>query len=89
MTSYGGYRVRDPIEGGSETRWWLDAVKESLVGCFANDLEDDLAAVREVITSPWSNGHMERQITRLKLIKRRMYEPAELDLLKARLIVAT
>jgi hypothetical protein len=89
VTSRGRHGLFDPIEGGRETRCWLDAAEESLVRCFANDVGDDLAVVRNAITSWCSDGQMEGQITRLKLIKRRMYEPAKFDLLKARLIVAT
>ncbi len=63
---------------------WLDTAKGSLVSSFANGVERDIAAVRNAIVSPWSNG----QITRLKLIKRQMYGRAKLDLLQARLIGA-
>ncbi|NRC57234.1 transposase [Mesorhizobium sediminum] len=41
------------------------------------------------MSSPWSNGQTEGQITRLKLIKRQMYGRANIDLLQARLIGAT
>ena len=67
---------------------WLKAAKSSLVGSFANGVEKDIAAVRNAIVSPWSNGQTEGQITRLKLIKRQMYGRAKLDLLQARLIGA-
>jgi transposase len=40
------------------------------------------------ITTAWSNGQTEGQITRLKLIKREMYGRAKLDLLEARLVGA-
>lgn len=68
---------------------WLEAAKDSLVGSFADGVEKDLDAVRNAIISPWSNGQMEGQITRLKLIKRKMYGRAKLDLLQARLIGAS
>lgn len=67
---------------------WLQSAKGSLVNSFANGVERDLAAVRNAILSPWSNGQTEGQITRLKLIKRQMYGRAKLDLLEARLIGA-
>lgn len=44
------------------------------------------AAVRAAITSPWSNGQTEDQITRLKLLERQMYGRGKIDLLQARLI---
>jgi transposase len=40
------------------------------------------------ITSPWSNGQTEGQITKLKLVKRQMYGRGKIDLLQARLIGA-
>ncbi|MBJ3786981.1 ISL3 family transposase [Devosia sediminis] len=67
---------------------WLQAAKLSLVSSFANGVGKDLAAVRNAIVSPWSNGQTEGQITRLKLVKRQMYGRAKLDLLQARLIGA-
>jgi transposase len=68
---------------------WLDGAKASLVGPFANGVQKDIAAVRNAIISPWSNGQTEGQITKLKLIKRQMYGRAKIDLLQARLIGAT
>ena len=37
---------------------------------------------------PWSNGQVEAQITKLRLVRRQMYGRAKLDLLQARLIGA-
>ena len=49
----------------------------------------DNNAVRAAITSGWSNGQTEGQITKLKLVKRQMYGRGKLDLLQARLIGST
>ena len=68
---------------------WLERAKASLVNSFANGVEKDIAAVRNAIISPWSNGQTEGQLTKLKLIKRQMYGRAKIDLLQARLIGAT
>lgn len=68
---------------------WLEGAKSSVVGSFASGVEKDLAAVRNAIISPWSNGQAGGQITKLKLIKRQMYGRAKIDLLQARLIGAT
>jgi len=46
------------------------------------------AAVRAAITSAWSNGQTEGQITRLKLVRRQMYGRGKINLLQARLIGA-
>jgi transposase len=67
---------------------WLLAAKNSLIGSFARGIARDVDAVRAAITLPWSNGQVEGQIPKLKLIKRQMYGRAKIDLLQARLIGA-
>ncbi|HTN62063.1 MAG TPA: transposase [Devosia sp.] len=61
----------------------------SLITSFARGITNDKRAIRAAITQPWSNGQVEGQITKLKLIKRQMYGRARLELLQARLIGAT
>jgi transposase len=46
-------------------------------------LKDD-AAIQAALTTDWSNGPVEGQVNRLKMIKRQMYGRAGMDLLKAR-----
>ena len=58
------------------------------VETFAAGLEQDGAAVRAALTTPWSNGQTEGRITRLKLLKRQMYRRAGLDLLRRRMLLA-
>lgn len=53
---------------------------------FAQGLRRDDAAVRLAMSVPWSQGQVEGQITRLKLLKRSMYGRAKLDLLRRRLV---
>jgi transposase len=67
---------------------WLEQARSSLVAPFANGIVKDRAAVSAAITSPWSNGQTEGQITKLKLVKRQMYGRGKLDLLQARVIGA-
>ena len=67
---------------------WLERAQKSLVASFANGVTQDEAAVREAMTSKWSNGQTEGQITRLKLVKRQMYGCGHIDLLQARLVGA-
>jgi transposase len=65
-----------------------DAVKsgiDTLKG-FANGIQQDLAAVMNALSLPWSNGQTEGQVNRLKLIKRQMYGRANFDLLRKRVI---
>src|SRR3954470_14557698 len=54
----------------------------------AAGLEQDGAAIRAALTTPWSSGQAEGQITRLKLIKRQMYGRASFDLLRRRVLLA-
>ena len=68
---------------------WLAQTRSSLVNSFANGIIKDKAAVRAAITSPWSNGQTEGQITKLKLVKRQMYGRGKLNLLQARVIGAS
>jgi transposase len=44
--------------------------------------------VRAALTTSWSNGQTEGQITRLKLIKRSMYGRASPNLLRRRVLLA-
>jgi transposase len=67
---------------------WLDRARTSLVASFANGVIKDKAAVSAAITSSWSNGQTEGQITKLKLVKRQMYGRGKIDLLQARVIGA-
>lgn len=55
---------------------------------FAQGLTTDYAAVRAALVLPWSNGQVEGQINRLKLIKRQMYGRANFDLLRSRFLYA-
>lgn len=68
---------------------WLERARSSLVDAFARGVTKDQAAVSAAITSPWSNGQTEGQITKLKLVKRQMYGRGKIDLLQARVIGAT
>lgn len=53
---------------------------------FANGLLKDFDAIIAVCTSPWSNGQVEGQVNRLKLIKRQIYGRANFDLLRFRVL---
>jgi transposase len=65
---------------------WIANARTSLVSSLATGVLKDRAAVRAAITQPWSNGQIEAQITKLKLVKRQMYGRAKIDLLEARLL---
>jgi transposase len=53
---------------------------------FASRLLRDRHAVMAALEMPWSNGQVEGQVHRLKLIKRQMYGRASFDLLKLRVL---
>jgi len=63
---------------------WIADARDSLFAPFTNGILKDKAAVSATITEPWSNGQVEGQINKLKLVKRQMYGRAKLDLLQAR-----
>lgn len=67
---------------------WLEAAAETDLGGFVTGLRQDEAAVRAAIVEPWSNGSVEGQVNRLKLIKRSMYGRAGFDLLRQRVLHA-
>ena len=52
-------------------------------------LERDQAAVVAALSLPYSNGQVEGQVNRLKLIKRRMYGRAKFDVLRHRVLART
>ena len=47
----------------------------------AKGIQHERAAVQNALTLPYSNGEVEGQITKLKLLKRQSYGRAKLDLL--------
>jgi transposase len=51
-------------------------------------LRADMAAAQAAATLPWSQGPIEGQINRLKMLKRQMYGWARLDLLAQRFLLA-
>jgi transposase len=53
---------------------------------FAKTIRQDLEAVRNAVSEPWSNGQTEGQINKLKTLKRAMYGRAGVDLLRARMM---
>ena len=85
----GGKLGPDAALAGLEA-WLADARASGIraVETFAAGLEQDGAAVRAALTTSWSNGQTEGQVTRLKLLKRQMYGRAGLDLLRRRALIS-
>ena len=69
--------------------WLADAHASGLASfdSFARGVEADRAAVEAALSLPWSTGPVEGHVHRVKLLKRRGYGRAKLDLLR-RLILA-
>ena len=53
---------------------------------FVRTLKQDIEAVEAAVSQPWSNGPVEGQIHRLKMLKRQMYGRGGTELLRARLL---
>jgi transposase len=67
---------------------WLTRAVEGPLASFARGLRRDEAAVRAALTEAWSNGQVEGQVHRLKLVKRTMYGRASFALLRRRVLAA-
>jgi transposase len=68
---------------------WLAAAKRCGIHAmrrFAGKIRQDIDAVRNAISEPWSNGQVEGQINKLKTLKRAMYGRASVELLRARMM---
>ena len=64
---------------------WLDQARRTAlpeIGHFCEGLRRDEKAVNAAVALPWSNGQVEGQIHRLKLVKRQMYGRAKFNLLR-------
>lgn len=68
--------------------WLCSAVRSKLKEfvSFARGLSENYQAVKNALCYEWSNGQLEGQVNRLKLIKRMMYGRAKFDLLRARVL---
>ena len=74
---------------GEQLDAWLGAVQASHLKAFQSfvtGVQQDKEAVLAGLTLPWSNGPLEGNVNRLKLIKRSMYGRTEFDLLKFRVL---
>lgn len=70
---------------------WLKDMQDSNVTeleAFASGLRQDRDAVEAALRMEWSNGQVEGQVNRLKVIKRQMYGRGNFDLLRYRVLHA-
>lgn len=78
------------VRDRDEAAWipWLESANSTALASFARHLSKDQDAVLAALRLPWSNGQVEGQVHRLKLIKRQMYGRAKFDLLRLRVLSA-
>lgn len=87
------HKFRDMMENkqGHLLPEWVSEVEQSSVRelkGFAKGLLNDYDAVKNALTLPWSNGQVEGQINKLKIVKRQMYGRASFNLLRKLLILS-
>ena len=68
--------------------WLEEAVRNGVseLRTFATGIKRDQAAIQAALTYEWSQGQVEGQINRLKLLKRQSYGRASFDLLRHRVL---
>ena len=74
---------------GEQLDAWLKEVETCHLEAFESfvtGVQQDKDAVFAGLSLPWSNGPLEGNVNRLKLLKRSMYGRAEIDLLKLRVL---
>ena len=79
--------VRERLESNFDG--WMEAGQESgikEVENFVKGIKQDRAAVKAALKFEWSQGQVEGQVNRLKMLKRQMYGRAKFDLLRARVL---
>ena len=76
--------VKDQV--ASTLDGWLQQAETSALASFAAGLRRDEDALRAALTEPWSNGQVEGQVNRLKVIKREMYGRAGFEVLRCRVL---
>ena len=84
-------RFRGLLRGGTAEgldAWLIDARASGIYAMqrFTKTIRQDLEAVRNAMSEPWSNGQTEGQINKLKTLKRAMYGRAGVELLRARMM---
>lgn len=80
------------LKNGSEKEYedWKEKVRQTETAQemknFVIRLEKDDSAIKGAVRTEWSNGQVEGQVNRLKLIKRQMYGRANFEVLKAKVL---
>lgn len=77
--------------GAGKLRQWINESMQcgiSEMNSFAKGLLSDYDAIENALSLHWSNGPVEGNVNRLKMIKRQMYGRAGFELLKKRVLFA-
>src|SRR4030095_7405403 len=67
--------TRTPIRTVTALHRWMDRARATgiaLIQNFESQLQRDIQAVEAAVTERWSNGPVEGQVNRLKMLKRQM-----------------
>jgi transposase len=75
---------------GENLPQWIDTARTAAlpgIASFARGLEQDLDAVTNGLTMPWSSGPVEGRVNHIKMIKRQMFGRAGLPLLRKRVLL--
>lgn len=93
LAEFAGLVRASPLQtaSGDLNRWMAEAESSDLPEflTFVTKLHQDRDAVVAGLTLPWSQGRIEGQVTRVKLIKRSMYGRAKFDLLRQRILYSS
>ncbi len=86
-----GQKFRAMIRERLETNfddWMQEGQKSGIkeLENFVKGIKQDRAAVKSALKFEWSQGQVEGQVNRLKMLKRQMYGRAKFDLLRARVL---
>jgi transposase len=79
-------RGRDVTAISAWTKRAMQSTSTKAMNGFAHSLIRNWPEVKAAVELPWSNGRTEGHVNRLKLIKRKMYGRAKLDLLRIRVL---
>jgi len=75
---------------GQDLPQWISSARDAGlpgISSFARGLEQDLDAVTNGLTMPWSSGPVEGRVNHIKMIKRQMFGRAGLPLLRKRVLL--
>jgi transposase len=75
---------------GQDLPQWMTATRDARlpgIASFAKGPEQDLDAVTNGLTMPWSSGPVEGRVNHIKMIKRQMFGRASLPLLRKRVLL--